>query len=72
MDELGERIADEHWAARKRREAEAASRSRRLEFLEALANGADLQVNGVPWREMFDRTELLREAEVSGADRLMT
>lgn len=28
---------------------------RQVEFLEALADGGPLLVNGIPWREMFDR-----------------
>lgn len=28
---------------------------RQVQFLEILADGGDLTVNGVPWREMFER-----------------
>lgn len=32
-------------------------------FLETLADGANLEVNGVPWREMYARVQRLRDAE---------
>lgn len=40
---------------------------RRLEFLEILADGAGLTVNGVPWREMFDRVERVHSDSSVGA-----
>lgn len=32
---------------------------RRLEFIETLADGGELRVNGIPWREAFDRLNKL-------------
>lgn len=32
---------------------------RKLEFLEIMADGGRIEINGVPWREMFERLNSL-------------